>query len=42
MPYPENDYRNYLQHHGIAGQKLGVRKAPWYPIAEFPQVKRKQ
>ena len=23
--YPENDYRSYLQHHGVKGQKWGVR-----------------
>ena len=33
--YPLNDYRNYLQHHGILGQKKGRRRAPWYPIAAF-------
>ncbi len=30
--YPENDYRSYLMHHGIKGQKWGVRNAEWYPI----------
>ena len=30
--YPENDYRSYLIHHGIKGQKWGVRNADWYPI----------
>ena len=24
--YPENDYRSYLQHHGILGQRCGVRR----------------
>lgn len=24
--YPENDYRTYLSHHGVKGQKWGVRK----------------
>ena len=33
--YPLNDYRNYLQHHGILGQKKGSRRAPWYPIADY-------
>ena len=30
--YPLNDYRNYLEHHGVKGQKHGVRNAEWYPI----------
>lgn len=30
--YPDNDYRLYLEHHGIKGQKWGVRNAEWYPI----------
>ena len=39
--YPGNDYRNFLEHHGISGQKWGVRKAPWYPISAFKDsVKR--
>lgn len=24
--YSENDYRNYLEHHGIRGMKWGVRR----------------
>lgn len=27
-----NDYRSYLKHHGIKGQKWGVRHGPPYPI----------
>lgn len=27
-----NDYRNYLVHHGIKGQKWGVRNGPPYPL----------
>ena len=30
--YPENDYRYYLQHHGILGQKWGERNGPPYPL----------
>lgn len=27
-----NDYRNYISHHGIKGQKWGVRHGPPYPL----------
>ena len=37
--YPENDYRSFLEHHGISGQKWGVRKAAWYPISAFQKAK---
>lgn len=30
--WPENDYRYYLQHHGILGQKWGERNGPPYPL----------
>lgn len=33
--YPENDYRLYLAHHGIKGQKWGIRNADWYPISAW-------
>lgn len=33
--YPENDYRTYLQHYGVQGQKWGKRNAEWYPIADW-------
>lgn len=30
--YPFNDYRYYLQHNGVLGQKWGVRNGPPYPL----------
>lgn len=33
--YPENDYRTYLQHYGVQGQRWGKRNAEWYPIADW-------
>lgn len=30
--YPNNDYRVYLAHHGIKGQKWGDRNGPPYPL----------
>ena len=30
-----NDYRNYLQHHGVKGQKWGVKNGPPYPIQKI-------
>ena len=39
--YPENDCRSYLEHHGTPGQKWGVRKAAWYPIAAFQKASNK-
>ena len=41
ITYPENDYRSFLEHHGIPGQKWGVRKAAWYPIAAFQKASDK-
>lgn len=37
MSYSENDWRNYLkhaflEHHGIMGQKWGIRNGPPYPL----------
>lgn len=37
--FPVNDYRDYLQHHGVKGQKWGVRNAEWYPIAAYQKSK---
>lgn len=31
----QNDWWDYLAHHGIKGQKHGVRNAEWYPIADY-------
>ena len=30
--YGNNDYRDYLAHHGILGQRKGVRNGPPYPL----------
>lgn len=32
--YDQNRYDDYLAHHGIKGQKYGVRNGPPYPLAE--------
>ena len=32
--YPENDYRSYLEHHGIKGQRWGKKNGPPYPLAD--------
>ena len=32
-----NDYRNYLAHHGVKGQKWGVKNGPPYPIGSSPR-----
>ena len=32
--------KTYLIHHGIKGQKWGVRQAAWYPIAEYKAAKK--
>ncbi len=42
--YSGNDFRNYseLRHHGIMGQKWGVRNGPPYPLAEERHNKSEQ
>ena len=30
--YSANDYRSYIEHHGVAGQKWGQRNGPPYPL----------
>lgn len=32
--YANNDYRNYLQHHGIKGQRWGKQNGPPYPLSD--------
>lgn len=34
-----NDYRDYLEHHGVKGQKWGERNAEWYPIEAYRRSK---
>ena len=35
-----SDAGGYLQHHGIKGQKWGVRNGPPYPIDDSPEIHR--
>lgn len=35
--FPKNDYRLYLCHHGIKGQKWGIKHGPPYPIGSSPR-----
>lgn len=32
--YPQNDYREYLSHHGIKGQHWGEKNGPPYPLSQ--------
>lgn len=32
--YPQNDYRGYLSHHGIKGQRWGRKNGPPYPLSD--------
>lgn len=36
---PISAYDDYLEHHGIKGQKWGVRNAEWYPIEAYRKAK---
>lgn len=37
--YSENDWWTYLAHHGVKGQKWGVKNGPPYPIKrDFPNI----
>lgn len=36
---PLSAYDEYLEHHGIKGQKWGVRNAEWYPIDAYRKAK---
>ena len=37
--FPKNDYRLYLCHHGIKGQKWGIKHGPPYPIQKVNKKK---
>lgn len=37
--YGHNDYRDYLAHHGIKGQRWGVRNGPPYPLGSIRKEK---
>lgn len=32
-----NDFRNYLAHHGVKGQRWGIKNGPPYPIGSSPR-----
>lgn len=36
---PLSAFDDYLEHHGIKGQKWGVRNAEWYPIEAYRKAK---
>ena len=38
--YPQNDYRDYLEHHGVKGQQWGVRNGPPYPLSDEQKIQK--
>ena len=38
MLYPDNDYRDYIKHHGVKGQKWGIQNGPPYPLNQHSKT----